>query len=365
MTQAEFARATPIYETFPGWDEDISKARTLDDLPRNARDYLTAHREDDQGADLGGRCRPGPRGDDRRAGPARLMRAGSVAVLARSMRCRRVLLVAGCTAGSHHPATPTRSDVCPLRGRSRTSAAVLDRTPAAASIRTGRPITATPLAPASRRRCPRPVRTATVVAAVPLDACRVRLAASSSAAWSSSRRRTTASTAVSLKGRVAVATQPGQAGTAARPAVRQHRPVRHHRHAGLRRGHQAGLRRRRARRAGAACAGRVQRGQRQGPLDEAARAQRHVAGRHAGTRRAHRRRGPGLGAVRRPVRRLRQVHAASWSECPLTGKGAALTFTVPTTREGGIWTPPGPSVSADGHLYVAVGNGASGPRRQL
>ena len=42
MTQAEFARATPIYETFPGWDEDISKARTLDDLPRNARDYLTA-----------------------------------------------------------------------------------------------------------------------------------------------------------------------------------------------------------------------------------------------------------------------------------------------------------------------------------
>ena len=45
---------------------------------------------------------------------------------------------------------------------------------------------------------------------------------------------------------------------------------------------------------------------------------------------------------------------------PLTGKGAALTFTVPTTREGGIWTPPGPSVSADGHLYVSVGNGASG-----
>ncbi len=40
MTQAEFARAAPIYETFPGWDEDISKARTLDDLPRNARDYV-------------------------------------------------------------------------------------------------------------------------------------------------------------------------------------------------------------------------------------------------------------------------------------------------------------------------------------
>jgi adenylosuccinate synthase len=42
MTQAEFARAQPIYETFPGWDEDISKARSLQDLPMNARDYVFA-----------------------------------------------------------------------------------------------------------------------------------------------------------------------------------------------------------------------------------------------------------------------------------------------------------------------------------
>ncbi|MGN6609874.1 MAG: adenylosuccinate synthase [Jatrophihabitans sp.] len=42
MTQAEFARAVPIYETFPGWTEDISGARTLDDLPANARDYVLA-----------------------------------------------------------------------------------------------------------------------------------------------------------------------------------------------------------------------------------------------------------------------------------------------------------------------------------
>jgi len=42
MTQAEFTRAVPIYETFPGWTEDISGARTLDDLPRNARDYVLA-----------------------------------------------------------------------------------------------------------------------------------------------------------------------------------------------------------------------------------------------------------------------------------------------------------------------------------
>ena len=40
--QAEFARAVPIYETFPGWTQDISAARTLDDLPRNARDYVAA-----------------------------------------------------------------------------------------------------------------------------------------------------------------------------------------------------------------------------------------------------------------------------------------------------------------------------------
>jgi adenylosuccinate synthase len=40
MTQVDFARATPIYQVFPGWDEDISKARTLADLPTNARAYI-------------------------------------------------------------------------------------------------------------------------------------------------------------------------------------------------------------------------------------------------------------------------------------------------------------------------------------
>jgi adenylosuccinate synthase len=42
MNQTDFARAVPVYETFPGWTEDISAARTLDDLPRNARDYVDA-----------------------------------------------------------------------------------------------------------------------------------------------------------------------------------------------------------------------------------------------------------------------------------------------------------------------------------
>jgi hypothetical protein len=34
-------------------------------------------------------------------------------------------------------------------------------------------------------------------------------------------------------------------------------------------------------------------------------------------------------------------------------------FTVPTSREGGIWTPPGPSANPGGGLLVAVGNGAT------
>jgi adenylosuccinate synthase len=42
MNQAEFARAVPIYETFPGWTEDISAARTVEDLPRAAREYVDA-----------------------------------------------------------------------------------------------------------------------------------------------------------------------------------------------------------------------------------------------------------------------------------------------------------------------------------
>ena len=38
----EVARAVPIYETFPGWSEEIHAARTPDDLPPNARSYVAA-----------------------------------------------------------------------------------------------------------------------------------------------------------------------------------------------------------------------------------------------------------------------------------------------------------------------------------
>jgi adenylosuccinate synthase len=40
MTQTEFHHAKPIYEMLPGWSEDISQAKTLADLPKNARDYV-------------------------------------------------------------------------------------------------------------------------------------------------------------------------------------------------------------------------------------------------------------------------------------------------------------------------------------
>jgi adenylosuccinate synthase len=45
VNQSDFHHAVPIYEEFPGWWEDISAARTLDDLPTNARAYVAAVEE--------------------------------------------------------------------------------------------------------------------------------------------------------------------------------------------------------------------------------------------------------------------------------------------------------------------------------
>jgi adenylosuccinate synthase len=39
-TQRGWARATPVYEEMPGWQEDLSEARTLDELPLTARRYI-------------------------------------------------------------------------------------------------------------------------------------------------------------------------------------------------------------------------------------------------------------------------------------------------------------------------------------
>ena len=41
-SQSDFHHAKPIYEYFPGWSEDISGARTFEELPKNARDYVEA-----------------------------------------------------------------------------------------------------------------------------------------------------------------------------------------------------------------------------------------------------------------------------------------------------------------------------------
>ena len=40
MTQTGFHHAKPIFEEMPGWWEDISGARTFEDLPKNAQNYV-------------------------------------------------------------------------------------------------------------------------------------------------------------------------------------------------------------------------------------------------------------------------------------------------------------------------------------
>ncbi|MEV0160342.1 adenylosuccinate synthase [Nonomuraea fuscirosea] len=40
MTQTDFHHAKPIYEEFPGWQEDITSAKSFDDLPPNAQAYV-------------------------------------------------------------------------------------------------------------------------------------------------------------------------------------------------------------------------------------------------------------------------------------------------------------------------------------
>ena len=44
-SQSDFHHAKPIYEYLPGWSEDISKAQTFADLPKNAQAYVKALEE--------------------------------------------------------------------------------------------------------------------------------------------------------------------------------------------------------------------------------------------------------------------------------------------------------------------------------
>jgi adenylosuccinate synthase len=44
-SQTDFHHAKPIYENLPGWSEDITKAKTFADLPKNAQAYVKALEE--------------------------------------------------------------------------------------------------------------------------------------------------------------------------------------------------------------------------------------------------------------------------------------------------------------------------------
>jgi adenylosuccinate synthase len=37
----DLRRVQPVYESLPGWKEDITACRTFEELPKNARDYIT------------------------------------------------------------------------------------------------------------------------------------------------------------------------------------------------------------------------------------------------------------------------------------------------------------------------------------
>ncbi len=40
MTQTEFHHARPVYEYLDGWGDDITGARSFEDLPKNAQVYV-------------------------------------------------------------------------------------------------------------------------------------------------------------------------------------------------------------------------------------------------------------------------------------------------------------------------------------
>jgi adenylosuccinate synthase len=42
VSQSDFHHAKPVYQNYPGWDEDITGAKTFEDLPKNAQDYVLA-----------------------------------------------------------------------------------------------------------------------------------------------------------------------------------------------------------------------------------------------------------------------------------------------------------------------------------
>jgi outer membrane protein assembly factor BamB len=49
----------------------------------------------------------------------------------------------------------------------------------------------------------------------------------------------------------------------------------------------------------------------------------------------------------------------------LDGSGDPQSWVVPTTREGGLWAPPGPMIDAAGNLFVSTGNAESTDRNNF
>lgn len=48
---------------------------------------------------------------------------------------------------------------------------------------------------------------------------------------------------------------------------------------------------------------------------------------------------------------------------PADGRGPVRSYRVPTSEQGGIWAPGGPTVGPDGTIYVSAGNGATSETR--
>ena len=65
VSQSDFHHAKPIYEEFPGWSEDITGARTFEELPQAAQDYVLALEAMSGGPHERHRRRPRARRDHR------------------------------------------------------------------------------------------------------------------------------------------------------------------------------------------------------------------------------------------------------------------------------------------------------------
>ena len=143
------------------------------------------------------------------------------------------------------------------------------------------------------------------------------------------------------------------------PALRQHRSVWHHRHARIRPLDRLGIRRRRVPRARAPRACRTGPAHRIRALADERRPAGRVPGRDAGAGRADVEREPGMGAVRRAVRRLRELPRSGGGRAGRETGHRSLTPCRPLGRPASGHLPD-PWLIHAGRLLVAVGNGESG-----